>query len=82
MRSLLALQIEMVDGAQVYERAWQIAVMLDFPVIYDALYLAVADLRRATFWTADRPLYEKAKHLGFVRLLGQDDVGEGNPGAH
>ena len=81
VRSLLALQMEVVDGSDVYERAWRIAARLDLLVIYDALYLAVAELRQAVFWTADRPLYEKAKGFGYLRLLGQDELGEAVRGA-
>lgn len=74
--SLLVLPIEPVDGREVYDLAWRIAGELSLPVVYDAVYLAVSELRRAEFWTADRVLFEKAKGRGYVRLLGEGANGE------
>lgn len=52
--------------------AWA-ARLGDF-VAYDATYLALADSLDAPFWTADRPLYRRARAAGaeLVMLLGSD----------
>ncbi len=52
------------------QRAWEIARAFQFPAVYDAIYLALAELRGCEFWTADRKLYERVREqLRFVRLL-------------
>lgn len=52
------------------ERAWEIARDFGFPTVYDATYLALAELRRCDFWTADERLFNRVKdRLAFVRLL-------------
>ena len=70
--ALFSLQVEEVSGVEMYRRAWEIAGALEMPTVYDAVYLAVAELRNATFWTADETLYRRASDLGYVRLLGAD----------
>lgn len=67
----LSLPISEIGSPAVYRRAWEIAAELGLPVVYDTVYLAVAESQGATFWTADAGLFEKAKILGFVKLLGQ-----------
>lgn len=69
--ALLATPVEEVGGPEVYRRAWEIAAELAMPTIYDAVYLAVAEVRGATFWTADRKLFNLAKGRGYVHLLGE-----------
>ena len=71
--SLLALPIELVDGVDVHRRAWQIASDLNLPVIYDAMYLAVSELRQAQLWTADRVLFQKAGDKRDLHMLGDED---------
>ena len=68
---LMMTPLEEIGGPEVYRRAWEIAEELGMPTIYDSVYLAVAELRGAEFWTADRKLFEKAKGRGFVHLLGE-----------
>jgi len=53
-----------------YRLAWEIAEELGMPTIYDAVYLAVAELRGAIFWTADDKLFARARARPYVRLLG------------
>lgn len=69
---LFSLPVEEVSDVEMYRRAWEIAGALGMPVVYDAVYLAVAELRRATFWTADEALYRKVSDRGYVRLLRAD----------
>ena len=69
--AFFSLPIDYVDGREVYERAWRLAADLDLPVLYDAVYLAVAELREATFWTADESMLHLARAAGlpYVRAL-------------
>ena len=71
--SLLALPIELVDGVEVQKRAWKIASDLNLPVIYDATYLAVSELRQAPLWTADKRLFEKAAGKEDIHMLEDTD---------
>jgi predicted nucleic acid-binding protein len=66
---LLALPVVQMSDPKVYRRAWEIARQLRLPVVYDSIYLAVAESQGATFWTTDRALFDKAKELSYVRLL-------------
>ena len=58
-----------VEGQR--RRAWEIAVNLGLATMYDATYLALAELRRCEFWTADERLLNRVKGtLPFVKWLG------------
>ncbi len=68
---LRALPIRHVSARRQRERSWQIAKQFNLPVVYDATYLALADLRRCEFWTADERLVSRvSSELTFVRWLG------------
>ena len=67
--SLFSLPFGFVDGRNVYERARQLAAELDLPVLYDAVHLAVADLRGASLRTGDAALLRVAAQLPFVQPL-------------
>jgi predicted nucleic acid-binding protein len=52
------------------QRAWEIAAEYGFATVYDATYLALAELRRCEFWTADERLFQRVKDtLTFVKWL-------------
>ena len=52
------------------ELAWAIADRFGFPTVYDATYLALAELRGCNFWTADERLYNRVRaELPYVHLL-------------
>lgn len=54
------------------ERAWALARDLGMPHVYDATYLALAELAGCEFWTADAALYRLVKDkLPYVRLLSE-----------
>lgn len=72
MDELLSLPMVEVSGQEVYRKAWEIAGRLEMPVIYDAVYLAVAELHAAAFWTADEALYRRARNKGYLHLLAGD----------
>ena len=53
------------------QRAWQIASEFNFATVYDATYLALAELQGCAFWTADKRLFDQVKDkLVFVKWLG------------
>ena len=69
--AFVALGLEYVASPQVRARAWAIAMDHGLPTLYDAAFLAVAELAPGgpvPFWTADR------------RLI--DAVGANYPGLH
>jgi len=69
--SLRALPIKTKHSAEQRERAWEIAREFQFPTVYDATYLALAELHRCEFWTADEKLYKQVRSkLTFVQWLG------------
>jgi predicted nucleic acid-binding protein len=53
------------------QRAWEISIDLGLATVYDATYLALAELRGCEFWTADERLLNRATgKLAFVKWLG------------
>lgn len=69
--SLRALPIKTKHSAEQRERAWEIASEFQFPTVYDATYLALAELSQCEFWTADEKLFKQVRDkLTFVQWLG------------
>jgi len=69
--SLRALPIKTTHSAEQRERAWEIASVFQFPTVYDATYLALAELSKCDFWTADEKLFKQVgDKLTFVQWLG------------
>jgi predicted nucleic acid-binding protein len=69
--SLQGLPIKTSHSPEQRERAWEIACAFQFPTVYDATYLALAELRRCEFWTADEKLFKQVRDkLTFVKWLG------------
>lgn len=69
--SLRSLPIKTAHSTNKRERAWEIAREFDFPTVYDATYLALAELRQCEFWTADEKLFKQLRNrLSFVQWLG------------
>ncbi|MCI0489216.1 MAG: type II toxin-antitoxin system VapC family toxin, partial [Blastocatellia bacterium] len=67
---LKSLPIEYIFISEQRQRAWEIASQFNFATVYDATYLALAELRGCQFWTADRRLFAQVKDkLAFVRCL-------------
>lgn len=68
---LRALPIQQVSVPAQRQRAWKIATEFGFTTVYDATYLALAELRGCEFWTADERLFNAVKDkLFFVKWLG------------
>ena len=69
--SLQVLPIKTTHSPEQRERAWEIAREFQFPTVYDATYLALAELRQCEFWTADEKLFKQVRDkLTYVQWLG------------
>jgi predicted nucleic acid-binding protein len=67
---LLALPISFPAPDGLVDRTWQLAAHFRQPQAYDAFYLALADLLRIPFWTAEHRLYNVVHHeLSWVHVL-------------
>jgi predicted nucleic acid-binding protein len=51
--------IEYVDTQNIRLRAWEIAEQYQLLTLYDSVFLAVAEIESAQFWTADQALLRK-----------------------
>jgi len=69
-QTFLQMPIRYSRRGEVIELAWQLSKTLNRPRAYDTAYLAVAQLNRCEFWTADKRLYNAAHPaLGWVRWI-------------
>ncbi len=69
--ALQGLPIMTTNSPEQRVRSWEIAREFQFPTVYDAAYLALAELRRCEFWTADEKLFKQVRSkLTFVQWLG------------
>ena len=74
---LLASGIELRDEPDLHARALQLASQLRQGAIYDAHYLALADILGCEFWTADERFYHAAALVSqSVRWIGEFPVPE------
>ena len=69
MFDLLALNIPTVEPQVILARAHSLANLFD-RTVYDGLYLALAEERKARLVTADLRLCNAVRGLGFVQYLG------------
>ena len=68
---LRTMPIEQMTVPGQRERAWDIATAFGFATVYDATYLALAELQECEFWTADERLFHRVKNqLAFIKWLG------------
>lgn len=71
LAQFLALPISLRAPETLYERARVLMDEYHLPAVYDARYVALADLLGATLWTADRRLLRAISNtLPFVRWIG------------
>ena len=69
-KKLRDLPIQFVSVPGQRQRAWEIASQFKLATVYDATYLALAELMGCMFWTADRRLFALVKDtLAFVRCI-------------
>jgi predicted nucleic acid-binding protein len=70
LAQFLALPIALQAPETLYDRALVLADEYDLPAVYDAHYVALAELLGATFWTADQRLLRTlGGRLPFVRSI-------------
>lgn len=58
LATYLNFDIELLEPAGLYEKAFDLSKKYGLRSTYDSLYLALADTLEATFWTNDRRLIE------------------------
>lgn len=69
--NLQTLPIQQISVPGQRQRAWEVAAEFGFATVYNTTYLALAELRRCEFWTADERLFNQVKdRLFFVKWLG------------
>lgn len=79
LRQFLTFDVALSADPSVFATALELAEHLGLPSAYDAQYVALAQLRRATLWTADQRLIKTlAGRLTFVHWLG-DYAGNPTP---
>jgi predicted nucleic acid-binding protein len=65
------LPIRLSHRQGIFPLAWALAKQFNRPRAYDTAYLAVAQLNRCDFWTADEKLYNAVQHeLPWVKWIG------------
>lgn len=62
--------VQMLSTSHLLDRSWEIAKQFGLRWLYDAFYVALAEERACTLWTADMELYGAVKgKLNFVKAL-------------
>jgi len=70
LAQFLAIPISLQTTDNLYDRSLLLAHEYALPAIYDAQYVALAELLGATLWTADQRLLRALRsHLPFVRSI-------------
>ncbi|HUX86736.1 MAG TPA: type II toxin-antitoxin system VapC family toxin [Chloroflexota bacterium] len=73
---LESFPIEISAPNQLCRQAFEIAVAHGLPAVYDAQYIALAELLDCALWTADQNLVNAVKgKLSFVHWIGNYDPG-------
>lgn len=65
------MPVRIVDGWDVYRKAWELAREFNLPVCYDMQYLAVAELEDCQLWTLDSKLVNTIRGNKRVRWVGE-----------
>ena len=62
--------VQVLSTSHLLDRSWEIAKEFGLRWLYDAFYVALAEERACTLWTADMELYNAVKaDLAFVKPL-------------
>jgi predicted nucleic acid-binding protein len=65
------LPVQVLTPPDLYRRAWELATRFNRPAVYDAHYLALAEMMNCELWTADERLFNAVRdELSWVRWLG------------
>ena len=71
LERFLAFSVELRLPPQLHERALELAAAHGLPTVYDAHYIALAEVLGCELWTADRNLVNALQgKLPFVRWIG------------
>jgi predicted nucleic acid-binding protein len=71
----LQMDVRLSHRRGIFPLAWTLAQQFNRPTAYDTTYLALAQLNRCDFWTADEKLYNAVKdELAWVRWVGEVTV--------
>ena len=63
--------VQVLSTSHLLDRSWEIAKEFHLRWLYDAFYVALAEERNCTLWTADMELYNAVRPaLAFVKPLG------------
>jgi predicted nucleic acid-binding protein len=66
-----SIPIRIIEGIEIYRRAWQLASAYNLPVCYDTQYLAVAEIIDCPLWTNDIKFVNALRGRSkYVRWLG------------
>jgi predicted nucleic acid-binding protein len=69
----LRIKVRLSHRQAIFPLAWELAKQFNRPRAYDTAYLALAQLNRCDFWTADEKLYNAVhQQLPWVKWVGQD----------
>lgn len=64
------VHVQLITQPNLRQRAREIAEQFNQRTVYDATYVALAELRGCEFWTADKVFYDAVKAtLSFVKYL-------------
>ena len=67
----LRMPVRLSHRKPLFPLAWELAKRFNRSCAYDTVYLALAQLDRCDFWTADEKLYHAVKdHLPWVHWIG------------
>ncbi|MBI2165984.1 MAG: type II toxin-antitoxin system VapC family toxin [Chloroflexi bacterium] len=69
LSALLQFPVRLVEHAEVYQRAFQIADQLEKSKAYDSLYIAVAEMESGELLTLDGEMYRGAQRLSIPSTL-------------
>lgn len=62
-------QIDCVSVTDLMSEAWRIAETYNLATLYDAYYMALAELRGCDFWTADERFINSVSGLSYVKNI-------------
>lgn len=66
------MPVNYLDSETIRGRTWELAEQFSLATLYDAAFLAVAELEPADFWTADQSLLNTLKPCpAYVKLLSE-----------
>jgi predicted nucleic acid-binding protein len=63
------IQLDCVPVRDLYKQSWEIAGKYNLATLYDAYYLALAELRGCDFWTADERFINSVQGIPYVKHI-------------